>query len=356
MQDSITKAIVAALRVKLSGQADNPVVSTQGTKDPAAYDSYLQGRYLFAQRRGLDQALKFFQQATDRDPNFARAYAGYAMAASLLSTYGAGKPDSIIPLGIKAGEKAVALDPNLADAHIGLANCLIFELKWNEAEAHFKKAIELEPSNATAHQWYGDILYIIGRSLDALPEIRRAVQLDPSSPVMNIDLGYSALIAGKLDEAETALRKGMALDPLFDFTRTNLMAIKMLRKQYDSVHVYGRGATQPIGAITELRAYMAVGDTAGTRRMRDSVLSIIGRKDGDPTRVAHAFYYAAIGDADSTFVALDRAIEMKSPFFFTQGGLPCDPRLARYQSDPRFALLLRRLKIEACQVKALTVF
>jgi Tfp pilus assembly protein PilF len=274
------------------------------------------------------------------------------MAASLLSTYGAGKPDSIIPLGIKAGEKAVALDPNLADAHLGLANCLIFDLKWEEAEAHFKKAIELEPSNATAHQWYGDILYIMGRSIDALPEIRRAVQLDPSSPVMNIDLGYNALIAGRLVEAEAALRKGMALDPLFDFTRTNLMAVKMLRKQYDSVHVYGQGATQPIGAITELRAYIATGDSANTRRMRDSVLSIIGRKDGDPTRVAHAFYYAAVGNADSAFASLNRAIDMKSPFFFTQGGLPCDPRVSMYRSDPRFAMLLKRLRIGACQANA----
>src|SRR5207237_7328574 len=136
-------------------------------------------------------ALRFFDEATQRDPNFARAYAAYAMAVSLLTTYGSGNVDSIIPLAVKAGERAVALDPNLADGHIGLANSLIFQLKWQDALVHLKRAIELEPSNATAHEWYADVLYVMGRSVDALPEMRRAAQLDPSSPVINIDLGYN---------------------------------------------------------------------------------------------------------------------------------------------------------------------
>jgi serine/threonine-protein kinase len=349
MQDSITKAIVAALRVKLSAPVDIAGANPQGTKDLAAYDAYLQGRYLFAQRKGLDRALRFFDEATQRDPNFARAYAGYAMAGSLLTTYGPGNVDSIIPLAIKAGEKAVALDPNLADAHLGLANSLIFELKWKEALTHLKRAIELEPSNATAHQWYGDALYVMGRSVDALPELRRAVQLDPSSPVINIDLGYDALISGKPDEAESALRKGLALDPTFPFARTNIMAVKMARKQYDSVHVYGVGATQPLGAITELRAYIVTGDTAKARVMRDSVRSMMKTGIIDRTGIGQAFFYAALDKPDSAFAWLNHAIDVKSPFFFTQGGLSCDPRLIQYRADPRFAMALRRLQIEPCQ-------
>jgi Tfp pilus assembly protein PilF len=231
----------------------------------------------------------------------------------------------------------------------GLANSLIFELKWQEALTHLKRAIELEPSNATAHQWYGDVLYIMGRSVDALPEMRRAVQLDPSSPVINIDLGYNALIAGRLNEAESALRKGLALDPTFPFARTNIMAVKMARRQYDSVHVYGEGATQPLGAITELRAYIATGDTAKARVMRDSARSMVTAKSKDPTGLGHAFFYAAIDNADSAFVWLNHAIDVKSSFFFTQGGLPCDPRVVQYRADPRFAMALRRLQIEPCQ-------
>jgi tetratricopeptide (TPR) repeat protein len=352
MQDSITKAIVAALRVKLSGPVENAGANAQGTKDLAAYDAYLQGRYLFAQRKGLDRALKFFDEATQRDPNFARAYAAYAMAGSLLTTYGPGNPDSIIPLAVKAGERAVALDPNLADGHLGLANSLIFELKWKEALAHLKRAIELEPSNPTAHQWYGDVLHVMGRSVDALPEGRRAVQLDPASPVMNVELGYNAMIAGRLDEAEKPLRKGLALDPTFPFARTNIMAVKMMKKQYDSVHVYGDGAMQPLGVITELRAYIATGDTAKARVMRDSARSMMNAKGGDPTGIEHAFFYAAIDKSDSAFVWINHAIDVKSSFFFTQGGLPCDPRLIQYRADPRFAMALHRLRIEPCQAGA----
>ena len=351
MQDSITRSIVSALKLKLSNAAatSDGAVNAQGTKDLAAYDAYLQGRYLFARRSGIDRALAFFDQAIAKDPGFARAYASYAMAASVASTYSAVNTDSIIPLGIAAGKKAVELDPQLADGHIGLANCLIFEFRWSEAETHLKRAVELEPRNATAHEWYGDLLYMTGRAQDALPEMRRAVELDPSSPVMQIDLGYAAVIAGKLDEAEAALRKGMSLDPAFIFARTNLMGVKLQKKQYDSVHVLSEGATQPLGSIMEMRAYRAVGDTKNERAMRDNVMAQLKRPGADPDGLARAFVHAASGSADSAFYWLNRALDRKNAFFFTQGGLPCYPLLKPIWDDPRFAQLLSRLKVSRCQ-------
>ena len=351
MQDSITASIVAVLKAKLNtktadaGAASGP----QGTRDVAAYDAYLQGRYLFERRSGFPRALAFFEQATAKDPKFARAYAGYAMAASVASTYSAIAPDSIIPLGIAAGRRAIELDPKLADGYLGLANCLIFELKWDEAEKHLKRAIELEPLNATAHEWYGDVLYVTGRAHDALPEIRRAAQIDPSSPVMQIDLGYAALLAGNLDEAEGALKKGFALDTSFIFARTNIMAVKLMRKQYDSVHAYARGATQPLASMQQLAAYRAVGDSANARIMRDSVVRLLRKPNADPTGTARIFYYAAVEKPDSAFIWMNRAIDVKSAFFFTQGGLPCDPRLRSLENDPRFGKALERLRIGRCR-------
>ena len=83
--------------------------------------------------------------------------------------------------------------------------------------------------------------------------------------------------------------------------------------------------------------------------MRDSVRSMVNTKSKDPTGIARAFFYAAIDKPDSAFAWINYAIDVKSSFFFTQGGLPCDPRLIQYRADPRFAMALRRLQIEPCQ-------
>ena len=352
VQDSITKSIVSALKLKLSGASTLANVSTasQGTKDVAAYDLYLQGRYLFAKRGiSLGRATELFEQATKKDPGFARAYAGYAMAGSLLPAYTLTPVDSIIPLAIKAGRRAIELDPNLADGYLSLANALLYEFKWSEAETNFRKAIELEPGNATAHQWYGDMMYVMGRPVDALPEIRRAVQLDPSSPVINHDLGFAAMIAGRYDEADRQLRKGIELDSSFPFSAQIMMELMLARKQYDSVQVWAPISGRPMGWFPQMEAYQRVGDTAKARAVRDSVATWLRKPGVDPSGMVHGFLYGRSGNADSAFYWLNYALDRKSAFFFTSGGLPCWPGFRSLTQDPRWMQLLQRAKLSKCQ-------
>jgi len=353
VQDSITKSIVSALKLKLSGTQAGASVATssQGTKNIAAYDLYLQGQYLFARRgRSLARALELFDQATQKDPGFARAYAGYAMAGSLLPAYTLTPVDSIIPLSVEAGRRAIKLDPDLADGYLALANALLYEFNWGEAEENFKKAIELEPGNATAHQWYGDMMYVMGRPVDALPEMRRAVQLDPSSPVINHDLGYAAMIAGKYDEADRQLRKGLELDNSFPFSAQVMMDLMLLRKQYDSVQAWAPIAVHPNGWLVQVEAYHLAGDTAKARMVRDTIVDWLKKPRVDPSGIVHAFLYARTGNADSAFYWLNYAMDRKSAFFFTAGGLPCWPGFRSLTHDPRWTQLLNRAKVTRCQV------
>jgi hypothetical protein len=115
---------VSQLKLKLAGVQSTTGTSTiQGTTNVDAYDLYLRGKYLLARRgRHLYQALQLFEEATKRDPKFARAYAGYAMAASVLPLYTDTPTDSIAPFGLAAGRRAIELDPTLADAHLGVGN------------------------------------------------------------------------------------------------------------------------------------------------------------------------------------------------------------------------------------------
>lgn len=125
VEDTIAKAIVAALQLRLNPRDAKPagVTNAQGTSDLAAYDLYLRAEYLLARRgKSFYSALKLFEQATETDPKFARAYAGYAMAASVLPGYSKTPADSIVPLGLRAAKRAIDIDRNLADAHLGMAN------------------------------------------------------------------------------------------------------------------------------------------------------------------------------------------------------------------------------------------
>lgn len=96
------------------------------------------------------------------------------MAASLLPAFSKTPADSIVPLGMKAAKRAIELDPKLADAHLGLANLLLFDFRWDEARKEYQRALDIEPNNATAHQWAGDVMYAIGKPRDGLKDMRRA--------------------------------------------------------------------------------------------------------------------------------------------------------------------------------------
>ena len=348
VQDSITKAIVAALKLRLGGQGAPVATASQGTRNLEAYDLYLRGRYLW-ERRGeaaIRQAIKHFESAIVLDPGFARAHAGLAMGASVLPMYSEIRSDSITSIGVRAGRKAIELDPNLADAHLGLANNLNYEFKWGESEKHFRRALELDPENATAHQWYGDYLYIIGRLKDAIPELQQAVKLDPMSAVMQNDLGMSLHMAGRNAEAIAMLSRAMEIDSVFQFARSNLAVALAGAGNLDSALAI---VDKPGGAVVVTKMDLLRRNGRANEAMQ--LFKTIHPRFApiaDRNRMAMAYLHAGVGNADSTFYWLNKAIDVREGQLFA-ASFPCWPMFDFVNSDPRWDAALARMKVGRCQ-------
>jgi serine/threonine-protein kinase len=351
VEDSIAKAIVAALKVRLS-PADAKaagVTNAQGTADAAAYDFYLRAKYLLG-RRGtyLYSALNLFEQATKRDPNFARAYAGYAMTASLVPVFTRTSADSIIPLGMVAARRAIQIDPDLPEAHLGLGNLLLFNYEWEQARAEYKRAIELDPLNATAHQWAGDVMYAIGRPLEGLADMKRAVELDPSSPIIHTDYGYALMISGRYPEARAQLAKSMELDSGLVFNESNLLIWYYSQGMYDSVIVADHRKARLMSATIHVAALRKKGDIAAANKLADSVHKAISAPRVDDDGSIHSMLFAVTGQPDSAFRYLNLMVDKKSGTLFS-GGVTCWPLYDSLHSDPRWDQILKRHKAIRCQ-------
>jgi len=313
VEDSIAKAVVAALQLRLNANEAKAagVTNSQGTTDVAAYDLYLRGQYLLARRGpGISNALKLFEQATDKDPKFARAYAAFAMTASLIPAYTKTPADSIVPLGLKAARRAIELDPNLADAHLGLASLLQFDFAWDDARKEYQRALEIEPNNATAHQWAGDLIYTIGKPRESIPEMRRAAELDPSSPIAHTDLAYALLLTRQYDASRVETAKSMELDSTLSLNENNLANRLYDQGKYDSISVIDHGKN-PGTVLFRLAGLRKRGDTGHAELLQDSVASTFRTPNADVDGSLRARFFSVIGQPDSAFYWLNHMVDVK---------------------------------------------
>ncbi len=359
VQDSVTRAIVAALKVKLGGDSAVTVAITpasQGTKNLEAYDLYLRGRYLWARRgsSSISKAIDLFQQAIARDPQFARAHAGLTMAMSVLPMYTPMRLDSLVPAGLGAGRRAIALDPSLSDAHLGYANMLIYQYKWAEAEEHFKRALALDPANATAHQWYGDYLYVIGRVGEAIPALRRATELDPLSPVLNNDLGFALRLAGRYEESLEAEKRAIELDPNFIWAFQNMGgSLHESGKTDSAITILEKRDLKELsdgdGAAVLISAYVRADRRDDAERVLESVRAV-RRSAPEGLDLVLGMAHGAMGNIDSAFYWVGRSVERHEGYLFASS-ISCAPPLAGLRTDPRFDELLKRLGASRCQTQ-----
>src|SRR5262249_39778055 len=183
-----------------------------------AYDLYLKGQYFFNQRNvaGFEQAINHFQQATTKDPTYARAYAGLADCYALIGGYSERPQTEFMPKARDAARRAIELDGNLAEAHTALALIVQnYDWDWQTAEKEFRRAIELNPNYATAHHWYAEHLTWLGRFDEALRESERARQLDPLSLIIAADNGAILYYSRQYDRAIAQFLAVREMDPNF---------------------------------------------------------------------------------------------------------------------------------------------
>lgn len=217
IQSEIAEDVASGLKLLLERQPQQ--AARKPTTDVEAYTAYLKGRHFWQRRtrRGLEQAIEAFEQAIDKDPTFAKAYSGLADAYSVMANLGYRAPDVALRHAQSAAEKAVALDPDLAEAHasLGLSD-IQFRSDTEAAERRFLRALELNPSYASAHLWYSGVLYVQNRMDEALHHARKAAELDPRTPIVLVNVGNLLLERGAFEEAKTYFEQAIESEPSFE--------------------------------------------------------------------------------------------------------------------------------------------
>ena len=343
VQEDIARAIVSALRVQLGARADSSLAA-RPTRDLAAYDLYLQGRFAWNQRSEatLPQAVRYLEQATARDSGFARAYAALADAYILLPPYASVSPALAWPKAKAAAERALTLDSTLAEAYNSLAyGTMLYEWDWTRAEALFKRAIAQDPRYANAHQWYGDFLTGRGRLDEALKQMRTAAELDPLSLVIGSELGWVLHTMHRDDEAIAQLERVLQLDPSFAHTYMELGFAQIGKGQYQEAVITLRRALELGGGYAHVPAALAAAYAgSGDRKAAIAVLHDLQQRSAHEyvTPFAFAIVYTALGQKTEAFQWLHKAIDGRDIFLPENFN---DPLLDPLRSDPRYPELVR---------------
>ncbi|MGW8281668.1 MAG: tetratricopeptide repeat protein [Gemmatimonadota bacterium] len=222
VQEEIAQAIVAALSLAPAGTetGDEPMETlvAQGTDNLEAYNAVLRGRHLAAQRtpRSLELAAEQFERAVALDPGYAKAWADLGMTNSLRRGWGFDLDSIVEARGAEATERALELDPDMAEAHTARGYIYAFIHRDSAAaDQAFARAIELDPRYPTAYHWRGEILGDTGHPDSGIPYLERARELDPLSPIILVDLATALDQAGRWDEAEALYQEILELEPDF---------------------------------------------------------------------------------------------------------------------------------------------
>jgi serine/threonine-protein kinase len=358
VQEEISRKISERLKVKLTG-ADEERLSKRYTNDTEAYQLYLKGRYFWNKRdeAGLRAGIKYFREAEEKDPSYALAYAGLADSYALLCDIGAAAPNDHMPNAREAAQRALDIDPDLAEGYTSRAFVkLAYDWDWRGAEADFRRALELNPRYATAHQWYASYLTQMGKYDLARREIEQAQTLDPLSPIISANSGLYLFFARKFDEAIGQYQKTLEIDPRFAVAHYYLGLAYVEKKEYEravaefkTVMSSGGEGAEAVGdelnaddietAAALAYAYAAAGRRAEAEKLLRQMTSLAGRRYVSPLYLATV--YTGLGDKEQAIKLLYQAYDNRHPGLVL---IRVWPHFDSLRDDPRFRELLRRFE------------
>ncbi len=346
IQEEISKEVTNRLQLRLSG-AEQRRLTKRYTDNAEAYQLYLKGRFYWDKRTedGLKKSAQYFDQAIEKDPNYALAYAGLADSYNILGTFSFLQPKEAFPKAKGAAAKALDIDDLLAEPHTSLAWVyFVFEWDYAAAEREFKRAIELNPKYPTAHSWYSMYLVSTGRTAEARAEIKRAQELDPLSLIINTLVGWISVLTRDYERALEQARKTVELDPNFP------RAYWVLGLAYEQKGVYGEAiaAFQKGFALSGDYEFLAwLGHayaSSGNRREAEKVIAQLNEMAQHRYVSSYdiAAIYAGLGEKERALDWLEKAYD-EHPRFLVDLGV--EPKLDALRSDPRFADLVRRVHL-----------
>jgi len=349
LQSEVARAIAQEVRAKVTPQEQARLANARPV-NPEIYELYLKGRYYWNRRteEGAKRALAYFQQAIERDPANAQAYAGLADSYHVLGYYNSLPPEEAYSKAEAASRKVLELYDTLAEAHAALGVVRHeFNWTWLEAEKEFKRAFELNPGYASAHQWCADLFIELGRHEEAVAELKRALQCDPLSMIINTNLGRAFYTARDYDRALSQFHKTLDIDPSFAYAHAELgLAYEQKGLFEEAVDEFQRGVSLSGGGTYALarlaHAYALAGKTDETQSMLTQLRDLAKQKYVSP--YDFAAIYAALGEKEQAFTWLETAYEQRSHWLTH---VKVDPRLDPLRSDPRFQDLLDRIGFPA---------
>jgi len=346
VESEVATKIAETLEAKLTG-TERQAISARSTENSEAYQLYLKGRYFWNKRtpEGFQKAIEYFQQAIEKDPAYALAYAALADSYEMLGFWGVFPPREMWLKGKAAALKALEIDDNLAEAHVALGwVSFTYDWDWPAAEKHFERALALNPASPTAHHWWHSLyLGALGRSDEALAEAKRAVDLDPVSSVTNQNVADQLFFARRFDEAIEQCRKTLEMDPSFSLTHSLLgrlyLAKGMYREALAESEKYLALTPRNSAALMALAyAHARSGERSQALRLLEELRAL--SKQSYVSSYYFAVVYAGLGEKDQTFAWLEKAYEERSGSLVM---LKVNPVWDPLRSDPRFADLVRRV-------------
>ena len=345
IQDEISLAIVDKLKVRLLGEEKSALIKRH-TDDHEAHNLYLKGLYFWNRRHEGDMklAMEHFQQAIEKDPEYALAHVGVADTYNITGWFGYSPPNETFPRAKAAARRALEIDNTLGEAHASLGwIALCYDWDWPAAEREFKRAIELNPAYATAHQWYAVYLFSMGRFDEGITEALRARELDPLSLIINAVVGVAYSFARRHDESIKYHEKALEMDPNFLIANTwAVLALTDSGRYDEAIDIMRR--MEPLAAehaytLGEFGgAYAVAGQRDEARRILDQLDELARERYVPPL---HRFLVlAGLDEMDKALDCLEEAIEGRNPMvvFFKERHWH-----DRLQSNQRFQSLLKKI-------------
>jgi TolB-like protein/DNA-binding winged helix-turn-helix (wHTH) protein/cytochrome c-type biogenesis protein CcmH/NrfG len=341
IEDDVAKSLAHEIHVRLTSKQHAELAQSH-LVNPEAFDAYLQGHYYFERDTDKDtnMAAKYFERATQLDPSYALAWVGLSRARNWQAEIGLIPTEEGHRLAREAVERALALNPNLPEAHVQMARIKRqVDFDWAGADASIQRAIALEPGDPAILRSAAAEAAILGRLDEALPLARRAVDLDPLNARSWAALGEIEFRGGKLEEAEADYRKAQEFRPDDDLYSINLSEIYVMQgRPQDALPLIERVGYDPIRTFLYSIAYHAL----SRKKESDTALSELITKYHASMAHQIAEVYAFRNQSDEAFEWLERAYTQRdSGLIFTK----VDPLLKSLHNDPRYAAFLKKLNL-----------
>jgi tetratricopeptide (TPR) repeat protein/TolB-like protein len=309
-------------------------------------EAYLKGRYFWNQRSetGLRKAIHCFESAIREDPEFALPYSGLADSLTLLSFYEIVPPSEVMPSARRAAQRAIELDPNLAEAHASLADVFLhFDRDWQAADHEYRRSIQCNPDYALGYHWYANLLSARGQHEAAHMAIMHALEINPVSIITMVWAGVTAHLAHQFDDAIRHYQSAMELDPQFIWAHMYMaQALEQKGNFKEALREFERtiqlaGGNNCVKAM-KAHAHAVAGDTSSARE-------ILGELQSAPSDQCTPSYdiaatYAALGESHQVVAWLNRACNERNMKLFT---LTQDPRFDPLRRHSDFKKIVEQM-------------